>query len=260
MTRTAAAVDSRYPFWVRNEGYEETLVQDQADHFALLAERGLPATPLPSLPPPVVHAPPSDWIEYPKSVGAVVVEDAEEERMARAIDAGDPDAAAELWARLSTRRGQRQTAQAASDPEQGAYCEFPKWVDGPVGRIVVHSATAEEATRKLVAAKAAETIAFLPSAEVRKLLDQAAKDGRDLSGVINEALDAPKADAVPVKSAGRPTAWRDEFPAQAMKLCRSFGATDAQLADVFGVDDRTLARWKAAKPEFCQALEEGRAG
>ena len=44
-----------------------------------------------------------------------------------------------------------------------------------------------------------------------------------------------------------------------MKLCRSFGAMDAQLTDVLGVDKRTIKRWQASKPEFCQALVEGRA-
>jgi len=84
--------------------------------------------------------------------------------------------------------------------------------------------------------------------------------GRARSEVINESLlAAPKADAAPAKSAGRPTAWRTEYAGQATKLCR-LGATDAQLADFFGIDDRTIARWKAGKPEFCRALEEGRAG
>ena len=46
----------------------------------------------------------------------------------------------------------------------------------------------------------------------------------------------------------------DDEHGQATKLCR-LGATDAQLTDFFGADDRTTARWKAGKPEFCRALE-----
>jgi hypothetical protein len=131
-------------------------------------------------------------------------------------------------------------------------------IHGPAGPMIVQSAEEEEAARREVAEKAVETVAFRPTAEVRKLLDQTIKDGRELDGIINGLLLAPpKADAAPAKSAGRPTACCAEYAGQATKLCR-LGATDAQLADFFGVDDRTIARWKAGKPEFCRALEEGR--
>jgi len=35
------------------------------------------------------------------------------------------------------------------------------------------------------------------------------------------------------------------------------GATDADPADFFGVDVRTIYRWKHDHPEFCQALKAG---
>jgi hypothetical protein len=103
-----------------------------------------------------------------------------------------------------------------------------------------------------------DAIAFLPSAEVRQLLDQAASEGRDVSEVINELLGAPPTDAASARSAGRPSSYRPEFADQARKLCR-LGATDEQLADFFGISDRTMKRWEADHPEFCQGLNEDHA-
>lgn len=56
---------------------------------------------------------------------------------------------------------------------------------------------------------------------------------------------------------GRPSLYRDEFPAQARKLCL-LGATNVDLARFFGVGDRTLQEWIAEKPAFAQALKEGK--
>lgn len=54
--------------------------------------------------------------------------------------------------------------------------------------------------------------------------------------------------------AGRPTDYRDEFAAQAEKLC-ALGATDIELADFFEVDVRTIYRWKHDHDAFCQAIK-----
>jgi hypothetical protein len=56
---------------------------------------------------------------------------------------------------------------------------------------------------------------------------------------------------------GRPTKFKDEYVAQAEKLCR-LGATDIEVADFFGVDVRTLYRWKGEREDFCQALKAGK--
>jgi hypothetical protein len=56
---------------------------------------------------------------------------------------------------------------------------------------------------------------------------------------------------------GRPSSYRPEFAEQAEKLCR-LGATDAEMADFFGVDERTINRWKSDHPEFCQSLKAGK--
>ena len=59
--------------------------------------------------------------------------------------------------------------------------------------------------------------------------------------------------------AGRPTDYKPAFAAQAAKLCE-FGATDQDLADCFGVVVSTIYRWKAAHPEFCDAVKAGKVG
>jgi hypothetical protein len=58
--------------------------------------------------------------------------------------------------------------------------------------------------------------------------------------------------------AGRPSSYKSEYAEQAAKLCL-LGATDADLADFFGVSDRTIYRWQIEFPEFCQALKAAKA-
>lgn len=58
-------------------------------------------------------------------------------------------------------------------------------------------------------------------------------------------------------AAGRPTDFREEYVAQAEKLC-AIGATDAEIADFFDVDVRTIYRWKASNDAFCQAIKAGK--
>lgn len=58
---------------------------------------------------------------------------------------------------------------------------------------------------------------------------------------------------------GRPTDYKPAFAEQAAKLCE-FGATDQDLADCFGVNVRTIYRWKADYPDFCQSIKAGKVG
>ena len=58
---------------------------------------------------------------------------------------------------------------------------------------------------------------------------------------------------------GRPTKFKAEHEEQAAKLCREFGATDAQLADFFGVTEQTINNWKKKNPEFFESLKEAKA-
>lgn len=55
----------------------------------------------------------------------------------------------------------------------------------------------------------------------------------------------------------RPSKFKPEFVQQAAKLA-ALGATDREVAEFFGVDERTLNRWKHEKPEFCQSLKVGK--
>jgi hypothetical protein len=54
--------------------------------------------------------------------------------------------------------------------------------------------------------------------------------------------------------AGRPSKYKPEFCEQAAKLCK-LGATDRELAEFFGVAERTLNEWKSEHPEFLQSLK-----
>jgi hypothetical protein len=53
---------------------------------------------------------------------------------------------------------------------------------------------------------------------------------------------------------GRPTKYKKEYAEQAAKLCK-LGATDAELADFFGVNTTTIWRWQSAHEEFCNSLK-----
>ena len=53
---------------------------------------------------------------------------------------------------------------------------------------------------------------------------------------------------------GRPTKYKPELDEQAAKLC-ALGATDADLADFFGVCVRTIERWRCEHEGFCRAVK-----
>lgn len=57
--------------------------------------------------------------------------------------------------------------------------------------------------------------------------------------------------------AGRPSKYKPEYIDQAYKLCQ-LGATDVELADFFGVTEKTLNNWKDAHPEFLQSLNDSK--
>lgn len=57
--------------------------------------------------------------------------------------------------------------------------------------------------------------------------------------------------------AGRPTEYKEAYVEGARKLAR-LGATDAEIADFFAIDVRTLYRWKNTHDAFCQALKAGK--
>jgi DNA-binding XRE family transcriptional regulator len=56
---------------------------------------------------------------------------------------------------------------------------------------------------------------------------------------------------------GRPTKYKAEYADQAYKLTL-LGATDAQLADFFGVTEQTFNAWKKSHPEFLESITRGK--
>lgn len=56
---------------------------------------------------------------------------------------------------------------------------------------------------------------------------------------------------------GRPTKYKNEYAEQARKLCL-LGATDAEMADFFDVDESTINNWKNDFPEFLESIKKGK--
>lgn len=56
---------------------------------------------------------------------------------------------------------------------------------------------------------------------------------------------------------GRPTKYKPEYAEQVFKLCL-LGATDAEIANFFEVDERTINNWKISYPEFFQSIKDGK--
>ena len=56
---------------------------------------------------------------------------------------------------------------------------------------------------------------------------------------------------------GRPTKFKPEYIEQSRKLCL-LGMTDKEMADFFGVSERTLHGWKKSQPGFLQSLKSGK--
>jgi hypothetical protein len=55
----------------------------------------------------------------------------------------------------------------------------------------------------------------------------------------------------------RPSEYKAAYAEGARKLAL-LGATDAEIADFYEVDVRTIYRWKNTHEEFCQALKAGK--
>ena len=56
---------------------------------------------------------------------------------------------------------------------------------------------------------------------------------------------------------GRPSDYDPKYVVQARKLAE-LGATDREVAEFFGVSERTIYRWQHEHPDFCQALKSGK--
>lgn len=58
-------------------------------------------------------------------------------------------------------------------------------------------------------------------------------------------------------SVGRPSKYKPEFTDQAYKLSL-LGATDAELADFFEVNQDTIYEWQRNHPEFSESIRDGK--
>lgn len=56
---------------------------------------------------------------------------------------------------------------------------------------------------------------------------------------------------------GRKSAYKEEY-VQLAENYSLLGATDKEMADFFGVTERTLNQWKKEYPEFLQSLKKGK--
>lgn len=56
-------------------------------------------------------------------------------------------------------------------------------------------------------------------------------------------------------AARNPYKYKAEFAVLAAKLCQTLGATDTEVAEVIGVDRKTIRRWRAAHPAFDKAMQ-----
>lgn len=56
---------------------------------------------------------------------------------------------------------------------------------------------------------------------------------------------------------GRPEKWDEKYLKVAEVACK-LGATDVELADMFGVSLRTINYWRANRPEFAAVLRVGK--
>jgi len=57
--------------------------------------------------------------------------------------------------------------------------------------------------------------------------------------------------------AGRPTQYKKEYDIQVYKLSM-LGYIDKELAEFFGVSERTLNTWKKTHPKFLQSIQRGK--
>lgn len=79
---------------------------------------------------------------------------------------------------------------------------------------------------------------------------------KSIKATTRKKKPASKAQAAPAR--GRPTLYQAAYAEQARRLAL-LGQTDAEMAAFFGVDERTINRWKQAHPDFCQSIKEGKA-
>lgn len=69
--------------------------------------------------------------------------------------------------------------------------------------------------------------------------------------------EAPEEVVIEQAVMGRPTEYDPSLVPKVREMCDR-GATDAEIADLFGVSTRTIFRWKLQHKEFCLAVSGGK--
>jgi hypothetical protein len=73
-----------------------------------------------------------------------------------------------------------------------------------------------------------------------------------------ESTAAAATEPAPANPPHRPPLYLEQYAPAATKLCE-FGGTDIDLAEAFGVTDRTIRSWRLRYPEFAAACKAGKA-
>lgn len=134
--------------------------------------------------------------------------------------------------RLTSKDWQSAREVWESDQRDG-YAWLVRELELPVSRAAVSKRGTKEGWQKQVTAEAPEV-----TQEVTQV-------------TLNSRSATSSATTV-----GRPTDYKPEFADMAYRLML-LGFTRQGLADVFGVDERTIYRWQEEHGEFCQALFRG---
>lgn len=134
-------------------------------------------------------------------------------------------------AKLTERQWQAARDAWESNPRDG-YAWLVRDLGLPVSRAAISKRAARDGWRKQPDAKGA-------TKQVTQAVTEVTQNSRSVT-----------------KGPGRPSDYRPEFTDVAYNLML-LGFTREQLAQAFGVDERTIYRWQESYPEFCQALYKG---
>lgn len=69
---------------------------------------------------------------------------------------------------------------------------------------------------------------------------------------------ADESAAKPMRKKGRPSAYNPELHPQLAEAWAAAGKTEPQIAEIFGVVQSTISKWKTEHPEFSEALKRGK--
>jgi hypothetical protein len=107
-----------------------------------------------------------------------------------------------------------------------------------------------------MATRTRKTPARKPAKSKKPAAKKAAKKVAPKKAAVRKP--ASKVAAPQPRGRGRPPKYDPKLVRIVAKFCEKAGATDVEVADLLSIDVRTLYRWKADYPDFCQALKLGK--